>query len=234
MPKKTQKIKFHAFSEHTLEVRQRPVPAASLLPQWWRDIPPYTTDKFQLMPAPNVTSKKCFPLLDGMSSGYIMPLWADIMVENQEGIPFIKFINKENVVEEWPQSQLSSYQAPDGFFPKAFKYIHGWGIETPPGYSCLFTHPVAYPDTPFRTITGVVDTDRLNTEMNSPFFIKKGFSGIIEKGTPMFQVIPFKRENWESEIDLIGEKQHYLNLEKLFTNIISSYGRHYRVNKTYK
>lgn len=231
---KPQKIKFNAFSEHTLEVRQRPIPAASLLPDWWRNIDPYTEDTLKLYPSPNVTSKKCFPLLDGLSSGYIMRLWADIMVEDQEGIPFVKFLTQENVVEEWPQQQLSSYQPPEGFFPKAFKYVHGWGIETPPGYSCLFIHPVGYPSLPFKTVTGVVDTDKLTTEINSPFFIKKGFSGIIEKGTPMFQVIPFKRDSWEHEINLIGEKQHYFNLEKLFTNIVSSYGRHYREKKSYK
>jgi hypothetical protein len=34
-----------------------------------------------------------------------------------------------------------------------------------------------------------------------PFFVVKGFTGIIPAGTPYAQMIPFRRENWESEID---------------------------------
>ena len=71
--------------------------------------------------APNVTSKKCFPLLDGLTSGYIFTLWTDIIVESKEGIPFIKALTHETPTEEWPREQLSSFQPPDGFFPKAFK-----------------------------------------------------------------------------------------------------------------
>jgi hypothetical protein len=38
------------------------------------------------------------------------------------------------------------------------------------------------------------------------FFLKRGFQGIIKKGTPLFQMIPFKRDNWEMELDLSQEK----------------------------
>jgi hypothetical protein len=34
-----------------------------------------------------------------------------------------------------------------------------------------------------------------------PFFVVKGFTGIIPAGTPYAQMLPFKRENWESEIN---------------------------------
>jgi hypothetical protein len=34
-----------------------------------------------------------------------------------------------------------------------------------------------------------------------PFFVVKGFTGIIPAGTPYAQMLPFKRENWESEVD---------------------------------
>ena len=32
-----------------------------------------------------------------------------------------------------------------------------------------------------------------------PFFLKAGFTGIIPKGTPIAQLIPFKREDWKLE-----------------------------------
>ena len=34
---------------------------------------------------------------------------------------------------------------------------------------------------------------------NYPFLLKDNFSGIIPAGTPLFQIIPFKRDNWKSE-----------------------------------
>ena len=35
-----------------------------------------------------------------------------------------------------------------------------------------------------------------------PFFIIKGFTGILPAGTPYAQILPFKRENWSSEVDV--------------------------------
>jgi hypothetical protein len=34
-----------------------------------------------------------------------------------------------------------------------------------------------------------------------PFFIVKGYTGVIPAGTPYAQMLPFKRENWSSELD---------------------------------
>jgi hypothetical protein len=45
-----------------------------------------------------------------------------------------------------------------------------------------------------------VDTDKWPQRFPYTFFIKEGFSGTIHAGTPLLQVIPFKRENFESEI----------------------------------
>jgi hypothetical protein len=32
------------------------------------------------------------------------------------------------------------------------------------------------------------------------FYIREDFEGVILKGTPMLQAIPFKRDNWKSEV----------------------------------
>jgi hypothetical protein len=74
----------------------------------------------------------------------------------------------------------------------------------------------------------------LESDINSPFIIKSGFEGIIEKGTPMFQVIPFKRADWQAEFVLEKENELFFNREKLMTKIVSSYGRHMRQPKRYK
>jgi hypothetical protein len=58
---------------------------------------------------------------------------------------------------------------------------------------------------------------------NIPFFIKKGFTGTIPAGTPMFQILPIKREDWKSETqeyndffweEKIKEKQNFSGFYK--------------------
>jgi hypothetical protein len=230
------KIKFLAQSEHVWEVRERPFPAAKKIPQWWKDIPVYgnDADKLILDPAPNVTVKKCIPTVDMFSTGYYMPLWSDCLIKQEDGFPTINWNVSEPVFDTWPQVQVSSFNFGKEYSNVAFKYLHGWTIKTPPGWSCLFTHPVAYPDLPFKSISGIVDTDVLNTGINVPVVIKKGFEGTIEQGTPMFQIIPFKRSHWDSEFELKKQNQDYFDLEKLRSKIIRAYGHLIKDKKIYR
>jgi hypothetical protein len=229
------KIKFIASGEHVLNVREKPVPASELLPTWWKDMPPFSAGKYDLQPYSTVTAKKCFPLLDGLTSGYILKLWSDILVtKDAQGIQSVKWAVSQPVVEAWPLEQSASYEIPDGFFKGVYKYHHGWIIETPKNYSCLVIHPIGYQNLPVRAITGVVDTDRLKTNINAPFVIREDFEGIIPKGTPMAQIIPFKRDSWEMNIDLISDKEILYRYDKLYSTLKSSYGRNLRIKKEYK
>jgi hypothetical protein len=36
--------------------------------------------------------------------------------------------------------------------------------------------------------------------VNLPFLLKDNFEGLIPKGTPIAQIIPIKRDNWNSEV----------------------------------
>ena len=219
----TKIIKFHADDKHTSEVKQKPVPASECLPEWFKNMPPFAEKKFSLGPNPSVTAKRCAPLMDGMISGYIAHLWADLFVTQTENGPYVQWLTQEPVVDSWPWSQSSDYEIPEGFNKTVFKYNHGWIIETPPQYSCLITQPFGYPNLPIRTITGIIDSDILKTSANSPFLIKENFEGVIEKGTPMFQIIPFKRDEWKAEFDTYENNEHFYNSERLLTKIVSAY-----------
>jgi len=229
------KIKFIASSQHVFNVREKPVPASTMLPEWWKSLPIYANAKFDLMPYSTVTAKKCFPLLDGLTSGYIVTLWSDIFVTRDEfGNQMVKWSVSNPVVDVWPLSVSSSYEIPNGFNKAVYKYLHGWLIETPKNYSCLITHPVGYQNLPIRTLTAVIDTDRLETLANSPFVISEDFEGIIPKGTPMFQVIPFKRDKWSMEIDSITDEEFNYRNDRLLSVIKSSYGKILRSKKEYR
>lgn len=230
-----QKIQFIASSRHVAEVREKPQPAYTLIPEWYKNMPIFSSGvKLDLNPYPNVTGKRCIPMLDGITAGYIVTLWADIFVKCVNGFMSVKWVTNEPVLESWSVQQSSTYEVPDGFALPVFKYLHGWIPRTPAGYSCYITHPVGYPNLPIRTITGIVDTDKLESLTNSPFVIRKDFEGIIEKGTPMFQIIPFKRDEWEAEFSEQSVEDTNMAKDRLNTTIWSSYGRKLRTKKSYK
>jgi hypothetical protein len=232
----TNVIKFIAQDEHVWNVRPRPYSSIKKLPTWWKEIPLYSNsqNKFELNPSSTVTVKRCVPTLDILGAGYYVPLWADLFVTQQDNLPFIRWTTTTPVVSTWPDSQVANFKIMDGYSKIFFKNLHGWTIKTPPGWSCMFIHPVAYPDTPFYTISGIVDTDVYNGEINVPFVIKDGFEGLIEKDTPMFQIIPFKREQWVSEFDVKKPKEHYFDVERLYSKIYRTYYSLLKDKKTYR
>ena len=68
--------------------------------------------------------------------------------------------------------------------------------------SCLFVAPMHNPNPWFEIIEGIVDTDNYQSSINFPFILKQTPSNdfIIPAGTPIAQVIPFERKNWELKI----------------------------------
>jgi hypothetical protein len=232
---KANKIIFEAKNDHVFNVRERPIPAAKLVPEWWKNISKYIGNKeLVINPAANITVKQCAPTIDMFTSGYIITLCSDILVRQVNYQPLISHIEiSEPIIDAWPNEQLSGFRIPDGFSTPAFKYLHGWNIKTPPGWSTMFIHPPAYENLPIRSIAGIVDTDILTTPINCPFFIKDGFEGVIEKGTPMVQLIPFKRESWESEFTNPGKDKTLFEIDKLKTKIYGYYSSK-RARKIFK
>jgi hypothetical protein len=54
----------------------------------------------------------------------------------------------------------------------------------------------------------------MNTPGMMPFWIRKGFSGVIPKGTPFMQILPFKRETWQAVNIAADELQVRRNLKR--------------------
>jgi hypothetical protein len=72
----------------------------------------------------------------------------------------------------------------------------------PSGYSVIYSQPFNRYDLPFLTTNGIIDNDNINLPGTMPFFVKEDWSGIIPAGTPYAQLIPFKREDWSSSVEL--------------------------------
>jgi hypothetical protein len=236
--KMTNRIKFKAIDKFGFETQPRPEPSSSFLPQWYRDMPPYGDPVGETLMvrngASNATFKKCTPMLDGLVSGYIIPLWSDVQVSFINGEPMINWRTSRDVFSLHGQ-RSSEIEIPDGYSKTVFKYQNTWIPITPPGYSSLIISPIAYPNSPIKAITAVVDTDKACLELLPPVIIKKDFNGIINKGTPLIQIIPFKRESWKSEFEYYHDDDYRIQREKTFNStIVSHYLKNIWSKKSYK
>jgi hypothetical protein len=241
-------IKFIYFNQLAYEMNVRPQPAKNFLPKWYKDMAPYDKDitnpdgrKIDIKnQESNATAKKCTPMLDGMTSGYIVPLWCDIQIKqfkNQETnkwFPRITWrIDPDVFLLHGPSSR--EVPAPLGYDQEVFKFLTYFRIKTPKGYSIMVNSPAGHYQLPFYAIPAIIDSDRSVIDNNFPCWIQTGFEGIVEKGTPMAQVTPFKRLNWKSEMSLISydEQRRYEQIG-FESNILNNYIRNIWSKKEYR
>jgi len=216
-----------------------PIPAVRNLPEWYKAKKPLLSGdkKHKAYPdnTKNVTVKWCNPFGDALGSGYFMLLENDVQVTPHPEAPeFVWFRGGDGFISTHHKEQIAPELIPKGYSDQPFKFDNQWGIQTPPGYSVLFTHPMNRTELPFLTLSGVVDTDEYNQPVNFPFLIKEDFDGIIEAGTPIAQVIPFKREEWKSNIELFDSKRVEDIKAKFNRKIFRTYKLGYWKKKSYK
>lgn len=184
-----------------LGVFPEPVRASKAIPNYFRNIKPQIEDN----DPQSGTVKRCIPFLDAMTSGFIIPLWSDVYVFANKGelkIDFPKAFPLEESVGFHGFQQIKGHPLENTTYGKLpMKWINPWVIETEPGVSCLFTSPMNHLETRFKVLDGVVDTDTYYTNINFPFLWTGGDGEfLIKKGTPLIQVIPFRRESSDFEV----------------------------------
>jgi hypothetical protein len=183
-----------------------PVPAKGYLPDWFRRLPAVSEDQLSKTDT-GLTVKRCMPFLDAMTTGWIIPLAATVRMEiSDDGA-------KVEAGWDFDRPMVSNHGAhqvrgnPWGDRPPR-KFHNYWTIVTPPGWSCLFINPMNRPNGIFEVISGVVDTDTYRSVIHFPFFAT-GPDGlhVIERGSPMVQVIPFRRDAAEIGAEIRAENK---------------------------
>ncbi|MFN3844684.1 MAG: hypothetical protein ACK4RZ_02545 [Paracoccaceae bacterium] len=182
-----------------------PVAAKSYLPDWFRKLPPVDPD-VESPTNTGLTIKRCLPFLDAMTTGWIIPLPATVRLEISEGGTKVDsgWDFDRPLVASHGMHQVKGN--PMGARPPC-KFINFWTITTPPGWSCLFVNPLNRPNGVFEVVAGVVDTDTYRSPIHFPFFAT-GEDGLytIEKGSPLVQIIPFKRDATQLAPDIGPER----------------------------
>jgi hypothetical protein len=202
-------IKFYPSSKEVEDFLDLPKSSKLLIPDWYKKSPAFDQNNLTFdskQEVSNFTLKSCPAFLDSLMSGYIQSTWCDIYIEKNddgsihwrtpEGLPIISTRNKVSV----PINQ--------SYLDAEFVWLRPWIPITPDGYSVLVTHPLNRVDLPFTTLSGVLDTDSGHSVPwgKIPFYLNKDFSGLIPAGTPMFQITPFKREDWTVSAEKFNQK----------------------------
>lgn len=220
-----------------------PKPSSYFLPKWYKDTSSYITNINKNVPTVphqknnifDLTIKKCIPVFDALSIGYIIPTFADLLVKKDLNGNTVFFISGDGPQIEFHPIHQAPYHPSMNHMPYP-KWINPWSIKTPPGYSCMFINPVHSGNKYFSILEGVVDTDKYISTVNFPFVLNDpNFEGVIPAGTPMAQIIPFKRDNWISkngnEKDFLMSKE---NSKYLLSKLSNRYKSLFWQKKNYK
>jgi len=187
-----------------IEKEYYPKPASKFIPEWYKNTESYINGKREPggQGGTSATVKKCMPVFDALTAGYIIPSPADIFVSEKDGQPYYEWSNF-GLIRFHPVEQAPLHPAQNSnSYPK---WINPWAIKTPPGYSLLFTQPF-HRESVFTILPGIVDTDSYSSQVNFPFTLNDPkFEGVIPAGTPLAQVIPIKREVWQMQYGDAGQ-----------------------------
>ena len=223
---KSLKIKFVSSLPKNPGVFPEPEPAFKNIPDWYKKVESFYDNN----PTPKegtqqITVKRCVAFLDILSSGYFLLAPFDVYIDTTDGktefsIPAamqgIQNTNIKQMIGNHDLKQLGGYPIDkDVYVEYVFRINPIWIVKTDPGVSCLFINPQHHETSPLHAISAVIDTDSYSSDGLFSFLVKKDFKGFIKRGTPIVQVIPFVRANYESEIIMEKSKYEKLKLEGL-------------------
>jgi hypothetical protein len=246
-------IEFSSHEDYFSLKEDYPTPIKLNIPEWYKEL--NSSIEFR-------TVKSCMPFLDTLTSGYLLKTPQDIKIkhnidnENQGGekfkdafqafplSPLADLINEKKInlnykVESHNKMQLGN--SPLVLKNKNLnfhKIMNPWKIKTPKGYSCLFVPPLNNSDDRFSIISGIVDTDSHELEINFPIVINGDkysmLDTIIKKGTPYVQIIPFKRDSWKMKIKPRSQKEIIKTFFRYHLSFMDFYKKNYWNKKLWK
>lgn len=218
-------------------VAPMPKPAKLYIPEWYKQIPATKDIEFRDGNLINDIGavKRCMPFLDSLTTGYIQESWCDIHIHNRNNIITYTHSAPPTIMAARDRKALTISEK---YYALEFTWRMPWAPKLPKGYSAMYTHPLNRIDLPFTTTSGIVDSDLFfHTSEgggNYPFYIEKDFEGIIPAGTPMYQIIPIKRESWKSSPIPFNEDDSIRRDRVVRRHFFNSYKKQFWQKKSYE
>lgn len=228
-------IDFHTYNTETLK-NFKPVLAKDVIPDWWKKqkVGELVNGTLQQ------TIRACPAMDDWLKMGWYLVANRDMEIllgtsrGSADGTVWAAAIDTEagKWIKDDASSSHPSTQTSDAFsylgtgenppIKDAFKMKNPWNIKTPKGYSCFYLDPFLHQNKYFSTWQGIIDTDEFNVNEDNAqiiFYPKVDHSFIIKKGTPLCQVIPFKREEWVGTYSVKTPESYIKNLSDVTKDI---------------
>lgn len=230
------KITFLPENEYVEKFVPAPKPASQYIPDWYKKTPRMTDKDMQITDDHKVVGaglKACMPFIDALTTGYIQESWGEIFIKKDEkNFRYAQSLEPQLIGHR----EKKSVAIASVYTPIEFVWHTRWRPRLPKGYSLLITHPLNRLDLPFTTMTGVVDSDVFfhTTDGQIPFFIHDSFEGTIPAGTPLFQMIPIKRDAWYSATEKFNYEETEKRKRLRHSEFWGVYKNHFRQKKVYR
>ena len=215
----------------------KPVPAVKMLPEWFKRLGEDSGCEHNN----SLTAKTCRGVFDSMSSGYIIKWPFDVRIQRDENGRLFCYKSRTGDNHDFkphPHYQLEGY--PDLLLESQRDGVQKlnlpYRVRTPAGTSVLMKQPAYRPDLKTEAMEGIIDTDKFYGTFNVLFNIKKIDTKrkvVIPAGTPLAQVIPFVRGEWEISYGEIDQDKKKIN-EDLADNIEKYYQKYQWERKIFK
>ena len=239
------KITFHSNRLYNIISPDfNPQPTKNLVPDWFKTANKYEINNNTGNPWINTEGgfvrsfKSCPGLLDIFITGYMYVTPCNITFsKNIDGQTVVK---TESGFEDFVGSRapMNEFEVPHGYSKEHFHWYPNWAPQVPDGYSILYLSPINRFDLPFITVSAIIDNDKMNTPGLMPFFLKDNFEGMIPKGTPYMQLIPYKREEWKMDSEYHSleslQKRHNDQASRFRTKEGGAYKQSVRSLKKYE
>lgn len=194
-----------------------PVPAGRAMASWLRHMP-VLKDPDGPRVQNNATLKACPGILDYANEGFILPMWADIILKaKDEGFDIVDIgavpadfqpiggFNRSLI----PGMPLGDHQHPD-----VLKFEMPWRMVTPEGWSTMLLQPWFHAEGRWEVIPGIVDHDHFHTlNIVALWNVPVGEEVLIKAGTPLCHLIPFQRHApLKAEVSYDQQRWHEIGM----------------------
>jgi hypothetical protein len=224
--KKTPTIEF--FTSEWSARKFYPIkPAKECLPPYWKEMPAVIPTRDY----PVETAKKCPGITDWITSGYILSAWTDIeVIQDSPGGPRAILHNGRETNSAHPPSQCLNLLDHRSHHLGSIKLPDVWMVKTAPGWSIMVQPLWYWKNQPWEQMPGIMHMDFHSCEINMNMILKTTENFTIAAGTPLCQIIPFKRENVTgvSRAMRIEDAKRHNILNKLFSWTKNGFPKFYR------
>lgn len=214
----------------------KPVPATEMLPDWFKRLDQDGSEHNH-----GITAKTCRGLFDIMAGGYIIKWPFDVRIEKDSNGKLFCYKARTGEIEDFnphPHFQMEGYQDMllESQKEGVQKLKSPYRIVTPPGTSIFVKQPAYRPELKTEVMEGIIDTDKFYGPFNILFMIKKVNTDrkvIIKAGTPLAQIFPFVRGEWNLTYGKVDESKKKI-FEDMALNIDKFYQRYHWDRKVFK